>query len=66
MRSPGNISAVPAGEPVQMMSPGSRVIEAVRNSMISGIDMIIWSELESCLVSVTPFWVRCALMGRFS
>ena len=49
-----------------MTSPGSSVMDAVRNSMISGIDMIIWSEFESCFVSVAPSRVRCALMGSES
>ena len=66
MKSPGNMAAVPAGDPVQITSPGKRVMDSVIISMISPRFIIIWLELESCLVSVTPSWVRWALIGRLS
>ena len=49
-----------------MTSPGSNVNDSLTHSTISPIDLIIWSELESCFVAVSPSCVRCALIGSES
>ena len=52
---PAGIAPIPAGVPVRITSPGSKVITLVTNSIICGILKIISERFDDCFTS--PFKV---------